>query len=191
MDDRVDPNFVHPPSTPGATTVSDSHVGNTAITGTNKILELTATSAFLIAGIFGAQAFAYVGLVRLLPKPAFGTDRTTLLWLVSDLNFEPVNFCTLTQDVTVDKPMRLRLESAFDTMIRFTYEWSRLPQQSPAPDSHVATSSVNSRTNLRDTSGTLFRLPLNFGRAMFFLNPHPSKAKATDACLGGYQGPQP
>ena len=42
-----------------------------------------------IAGIFGARAFAYVRLVKLLPKPASRTDRTTLLWLVSDLNFEP------------------------------------------------------------------------------------------------------
>ena len=50
----VDPNTTRPPSTPGTTTISDSHVGNIAMTGTNTIIEFTAISAFLIAGIFGA-----------------------------------------------------------------------------------------------------------------------------------------
>jgi len=48
----------------------------------------TATSAFSIAGVFGILAFAYVGLVKLLPKTASRTDRITFLWLVSDLNLE-------------------------------------------------------------------------------------------------------
>ena len=43
----------------------------------------TATSAFSIAGVFGALAFAYVGLVKLLPKTASKTDRVTFVWLVS------------------------------------------------------------------------------------------------------------
>ena len=46
----------------------------------------TTTSAFSIAGVFGALAFAYVGLVKLLPKTASKTDRITFVWLVSDLS---------------------------------------------------------------------------------------------------------
>ena len=55
---------------------------------TNTTLIFTATSAFSIAGVFGALAFAYVGLVKLLPKTASRTDKITFLWLVSDLNLE-------------------------------------------------------------------------------------------------------
>ena len=45
----------------------------------------TATSAFSIAGVFCALAFAYFGLVKLLPKTASRTDKFTFVWLVSDL----------------------------------------------------------------------------------------------------------
>ena len=45
----------------------------------------TATSAFSIAGVFGALVFAYIGLVWLLPKTVSRTDRITFVWLVSDL----------------------------------------------------------------------------------------------------------
>jgi len=39
----------------------------------------TATSAFSIVGVFGVLAFAYVGLVKLLPKIASRTDRITFV----------------------------------------------------------------------------------------------------------------
>lgn len=46
----------------------------------------TATSAFSIAGVFGALAFAYLGLVKLLPKTASKADRIAFVWLVSRPN---------------------------------------------------------------------------------------------------------
>lgn len=46
----------------------------------------TTTSAFSIAGVFGALVFAYVGLVKLLPKNASKAERITFVWLVSGLN---------------------------------------------------------------------------------------------------------
>lgn len=58
----------------------------------------TTTSAFSIAGVFGALAFAYVGLAKLLPKSASRTDRFTFLWLVRDLVFESTNISTLSED---------------------------------------------------------------------------------------------
>ena len=54
----------------------------------NTTIVFTATSAFSIAGVFGALALAYLGLVKLLPKSASRTDRITFVWLVSKLNFE-------------------------------------------------------------------------------------------------------
>ena len=53
---------------------------------TSTALDFTATSAFSIAGVFGALVFAYVGLTKLLPKTASRTDKITFLWLVSDSN---------------------------------------------------------------------------------------------------------
>jgi len=61
----------------------------------NTTLVFTTTSAFSIAGVFGALAFAYVGLVKLLPKTASKTDRFTFLWLVSDLNLKLANACVI------------------------------------------------------------------------------------------------
>jgi hypothetical protein len=63
-----------------------TRVDKTAMTDTTATPVFTATSAFSIAGVFGALAFAYVGLVKLLPKTASRTDRITFVWLVSDLN---------------------------------------------------------------------------------------------------------
>ena len=56
-----------------------------AMTDTTAIQVFTATSAFSIAGVFGALAFAYVGLTWLLPKTASKTDKITFVWMVSDL----------------------------------------------------------------------------------------------------------
>jgi hypothetical protein len=55
---------------------------------TDTTSAFTATSAFSIAGVFGALAFAYFGLAKLLPKTASRTDKFTFVWLVSYLNFE-------------------------------------------------------------------------------------------------------
>ena len=63
----------------------------------------TATSAFSIAGVFCALAFAYFGVVKLLPKTASRTDRFTFIWLVSDLGFELANAGTLSEDDDVDE----------------------------------------------------------------------------------------
>ena len=69
------------------------------MTDTVTTLEFTATSAFSIAGVFGALAFAYVGLVKLLPKTASRTDRVTFLWLVSNFNLNLANAYTLLQRI--------------------------------------------------------------------------------------------
>ena len=66
---------------------------------TNATLTFTATSAFSIAGVFGALAFAYVGLVKLLPKTASKADRFTFLWLVSDLNLKLTNTRAISQGI--------------------------------------------------------------------------------------------
>ena len=76
-------HVVHPPSAPRTTTVSNSHVERIVMADTSATPIFTATSAFSIAGVFGALAFAYVGLVKLLPKTASRTDRVTFVWLVS------------------------------------------------------------------------------------------------------------
>ena len=76
---------------------------------TNATLAFTATSAFSIAGVFGALAFAYIGLVKLLPKTASRTDRITFVWLVSDLDLEPANIRTLLQRMELLMRSRLRL----------------------------------------------------------------------------------
>jgi len=46
----------------------------------------TAASAVSIAGVFGVLAFAYIGLVKALPKTASKADKIAFVWLVSDLN---------------------------------------------------------------------------------------------------------
>jgi len=66
---------------------------------TNTTSEFTATSAFAIAGVFGAVVFAYVGLVKMLPKTASRTDKITFVWLVSVLNLELANCCVLTRSL--------------------------------------------------------------------------------------------
>ena len=58
----------------------------------------TATSAASIAGVFGALAFAYIGLVKILPKTASRTDKFTFLWLVGDANLRLV-----TADGAIDR----------------------------------------------------------------------------------------
>ena len=62
---------------------------------TNATSEFTATSAFAIAGVFGAVVFAYVGLVKMLPETASRTDKITFVWLVSALNSELADACVL------------------------------------------------------------------------------------------------
>ena len=69
------------------------------MTDTITTLEFTATSAFSIDGVFGALAFAYVGLMKLLPKTASRTDRVTFLWLVSNLNLNLANAYALSQKI--------------------------------------------------------------------------------------------
>ena len=59
----------------------------------------TATSAFSIAGVFGALVFAYVGLVKLLAKTASRTERITFVWLVSDLTLKLANVCVISQRI--------------------------------------------------------------------------------------------
>ena len=49
----------------------------------------TTTSALSIAGVFGALAFAYLGLVGLLPKSASKADRVAFVWLVSQSGSNP------------------------------------------------------------------------------------------------------
>ncbi|KAF9783379.1 Emopamil-binding protein [Thelephora terrestris] len=51
---------------------------------TDTTSAFTATSAFSIAGVFGALAFAYFGLAKLLPKTASRTDKFTFVWLAFD-----------------------------------------------------------------------------------------------------------
>jgi len=65
-------------------TVPCSHADEIAMADTNTTPVFTVTSAFSIAGVFGALAFAYVGLFKLFPKTASRTDRITFVWLVSD-----------------------------------------------------------------------------------------------------------
>ena len=63
-----------------------NHADEIAMADMNAIPVFTATSAFSIAGVFGALAFAYIGLVKLLPKTASRTDRIMFVWLVSDFS---------------------------------------------------------------------------------------------------------
>ena len=75
-----------------------------AVTASSKLamadttFPFTATSAFSIAGVFGALAFAYFGLAKLLPKTAARTDRFTFVWLVSDLNTTPAKLLHATMN---------------------------------------------------------------------------------------------
>jgi len=66
---------------------------------TNATSEFTATSAFAIAGDFGAVVFVYVGFVKMLPKTTSRTDKITFVWLVSVLNLELANVCILTRSL--------------------------------------------------------------------------------------------
>lgn len=52
---------------------------------TDAASAFTLTSALSIAGVFGAFAFACVGLVKLLPKAASTSDRIAFVWLVSGI----------------------------------------------------------------------------------------------------------
>jgi len=79
LSDQTPAICTHPPS---PTTATDK----IPMADTNATPVFTATSAFSIAGVFGALAFAYVGLVKLLPKTASRTDRITFVWLVSDFS---------------------------------------------------------------------------------------------------------
>ena len=81
--------------TPRTATVPNSHVDGIAMTDTNATPLFTKTPAISIAGVFGASSFAYIGLVKLLPKTASRTDGITFVWLVSDLNLKPTDVCTL------------------------------------------------------------------------------------------------
>jgi len=72
---------------------------NISMAATSTTLDFTATSAFSIAGVFGALVFAYVGLTKLLPKTASRTDKITFLWLVSD----PILLRTSTEGTAVDE----------------------------------------------------------------------------------------
>ena len=67
---------------PNQTDHSVPTCNGTAMADTTATEIFTTTSAFSIAGVFGALAFAYVGLVKLLPKTASKTDRITFVWLV-------------------------------------------------------------------------------------------------------------
>ena len=85
LSDQTPAICTHPPF-PTTATVPTSHADKIPMADTNATPVFTATSAFSIAGVFGALAFAYVGLVKLLPKTASRTDRITFVWLVSDFS---------------------------------------------------------------------------------------------------------
>ena len=61
----------------------------------------TAASAASTAGVFVVLAFAYVGLVKILPKTASKADKIAFVWLVSDQNPNRVDV-TGTKDGTIE-----------------------------------------------------------------------------------------
>ena len=65
-------------------TILKDHVDESPMTDATTTPIFTTTSAFSIAGVFGALAFAYIGLAKLLPKTASRTERITFVWLVSN-----------------------------------------------------------------------------------------------------------
>jgi len=59
----------------------------------------TVASAVSIAGVFGVLVFAYVGLVKVLPKTSSKADKIAFVWLVSDPN---PNHVGLVEDGTTE-----------------------------------------------------------------------------------------
>ena len=71
--------------------LGESPHDSTAMADATATEIFTAASAVSIAGVFGVLAFAYVGLMKILPKAASKTDRITFVWVVSDLNSDRVD----------------------------------------------------------------------------------------------------
>ena len=82
-------------------------------------------------------------------------------------------------------------DSSLSTSIRAQSSQSSPPQQSPAPDSNVATLSYNSLSFNNEPTRHYWNIVPSTAELWEGPSKAKAKAKATDACVGGYQGAQP